>query len=630
MARAQHLRIEDYALIGNTNTAALVGLNGSIDWLCTPYFDSPACFASLLGTIENGRWLIAPHEENYRVSRRYRGDTMILETEYVTEAGTVAVIDFMPRPGEFEDRMDVVRLVEGRSGCVAMRLDLVMRFDYGLIMPWVRRCEGGISGTAGPDAVQLLTPIELRGEGFHTVASFSVSEGETVPFTMSWHRSHRPAPAKIDVNAALADTEKFFTDWAAQTSYEGPHREAVVRSLLTLKALIFAPTGGIVAAPTTSLPEQIGSVRNWDYRFCWLRDATLTLYALMSSGFIDEARQWRQWLLRTVAGDPSEVQIMYGIAGERRLQEFELDWLSGYEESRPVRVGNGAYGQLQLDVYGEVIDALYAARRFGLDAQDEAWRVQKALLQHLERHWQEPDEGIWEVRGGRRHFVHSKVMAWAAFDRGVKMVENYEQSGPVDRWRMVRDRIHADVCAKGFDQKRGTFVQSYGSGELDAALLMIPLVGFLPPEDPRVVATVEAIQRELTVDGLVMRYKTEAETDGLPTGEGAFLACSFWLVDALALMGRRDEAETLFEHLLSLRNDVGLLAEEYESKAGRQLGNFPQAFSHIGLINSAHALSPRREGSPADRQGDGEPHRASETEEAPKEDSPSKRGEAFV
>ena len=617
MAPRHHLRIEDYGLIGNMSTAALVGRNGSIDWLCLPYFDSPACFAALLGTIDNGRWQIAPHAEQRTVSRGYRGDTMILETIFETSEGTVALIDFMPLNGDDDDRMDLCRIVEGRSGCVPMRMDLAIRLDYGLITPWVQRAPGGLSGKAGPDAVQLLTPVELHGENFHTLANFSVREGERIPFTLTWHRSHRPAPPQVDVEAALAETDRFFSEWAARTSYDGPHREAVVRSLLTLKALIFGPTGGIVAAPTTSLPEQIGGVRNWDYRFCWLRDATLTLYSLLSSGYMDEARDWREWLLRAIAGNPSQLQIMYGIAGERRLPEMELDWLCGYEESRPVRVGNAAFAQLQLDVYGEVIDALFAARRFGLPSKDETWQVQKALLMHLEQHWQEPDEGIWEMRGGRRHYVHSKVMAWVAFDRAVKTVEMTGRDGPVDRWRMLRDRIHAEVCARGYDAERGCFVQSYGSRHLDASLLLIPLVGFLPCEDPRVRGTVEAIERELRVDGLVLRYRTESDADGLPPGEGAFLACSFWLVDALAMMGRRDDAERMFEHLLSLRNDLGLLAEEYDPRARRQLGNFPQAFSHIGLINSAHTLAPRREGAPAERQASGEPHRASETEERP-------------
>ena len=616
MPSAHHLRIEDYALIGNTNTAALVGRNGSIDWLCLPHFDSAACFAALLGKQENGRWLLAPHSECLKVTRRYRGDTLVLETEFETPEGTVAVLDFMPCNGD-DDRMDLVRLVQGRSGNVPMRMDLVLRFDYGHITPWVQRIDGGISGIAGPDAIRLLTPAEVHGENYHTVSSFSVRAGETIPFTLTWYRSHRTAPAAIDVHEALTETERFFTEWAAKTTYAGPHRDAVVRSLLTLKALTFAPTGGIVAAPTTSLPEKIGGVRNWDYRYCWLRDATLTLYALLSSGYVDEARDWREWLLRTIAGNPSELQIMYGIAGERRLQEFELGWLAGYEESRPVRVGNAASTQLQLDVYGEVIDALFAARRFGLRARDEPWRVQKALLQYLEQHWQEPDEGIWEMRGGRRHYTHSKVMAWVAFDRAVKSVEHFGLDGPVDRWRMVRDQIHADVCAKGYDERLGTFVQAYGSPQLDAAVLLIPLVGFLPPEDPRVRSTVEAIERELRVDGLVLRYRSESDADGLPPGEGAFIACSFWLVDALAMLGRREEAEEMFEHLLALRNDVGLLAEEYDPRAGRQLGNFPQAFSHIGLINSAHALAPHREGAPSERTKTGEPHRASDKEERP-------------
>ena len=619
MPRSRQLRIEDYALVGNTHSCALVGRDGSIDWLCLPHFDSPACFAALLGTVDNGRWLIAPHVEDCRVRRRYRGDTLVLETEFETADGTVALIDCMPCPDD-EDRMDLIRIVEGRRGRVPMRMDLVLRFDYGLIKPWVRRREEGISAIAGPDAIRVAAPVDMHGEDFHTLSSFAVEEGDLVPFTLTWHRSHRPPPPALDWRAAVEDTERIFRDWAAKTTYAGPHREAVVRSLLTLKALTFAPTGGMVAAPTTSLPEKIGGVRNWDYRFCWLRDATLTLYALLSSGYTEEAKAWRHWLLRAVAGDPSQIQILYGLAGERRVPEFEIPWLCGYQDSRPVRVGNAAHGQLQLDVYGEVMDAFAATRRFGIEASDDSWRVQKVMLQFLEHNWDRPDEGIWEVRGGGRHFVHSKVMAWVAFDRAIKAVEQYRLDGAVDRWRMLRDRIHADVCAKGYDSERGSFVQAYGSQDLDAALLMIPLTGFLPPEDPRVQGTVAAIERELMADGLLLRYRTKADIDGLPPGEGTFLACSFWLVDAFALMGRHDDAERLFEHLLSLRNDVGLLAEEYDPHAGRQLGNFPQAFSHIGLINSAHALSPEREAAPARREPGGEPHRAAKTEAAAADD----------
>lgn len=606
-----HLRIEDYALVGNTHSCALVGNNGSVDWLCMPHFDSPACFAALLGTIDNGRWLIAPHTDRYTVRRRYQGDTLVLETEFETDEGTVALIDFMPG-ADGDDRMDLVRLVEGRSGCVAMRTDLVMRFDYGLIKPWVRKLDGGITGVAGPDAVQVITPVDLHGEDFHTRGRFTVQAGETVPFILTWHASHLPSPPVLDWQAALDETRRVFAEWAAQTSYDGPYREAVVRSLLTLKALTFSPTGGIVAAPTTSLPEKIGGVRNWDYRYCWLRDATLTLYAFLTSGHKEEAEAWRQWLLRAAAGEPSQLQVLYGLGGERRLPESELPWLSGYEHSSPVRIGNGAAGQFQLDVYGEVIDAAHAARRFGLDTSDDAWRVQKTLLHFLEVNWDQPDEGIWEVRGGRRHFVHSKVMAWVAFDRAAKAVEAAGLDGPVDRWCMLRDRIHADVCRKGWNPSRHSFVQSYGSDELDAALLMIPLTGFLPVEDPRVTATVAAIEHELMDGGLLLRYRTESDADGLPEGEGAFLACSFWLADVMAMQGRREEAERLFEHLLSLCNDVGLLAEEYDNRARRQLGNFPQAFSHIGLINTAHALSPRHETAPARREPGGEPHRAVE------------------
>ena len=611
-AEPRHSPIEDYALIGDTHTGALVGKSGSIDWLCLPRFDSPACFASLVGTPENGRWLLCPEAEAQAVSRRYRDGTMILETDFETEDGAVTIIDFMPLSGGDEGRMDLIRLVIGRRGAVPMRLEMILRFDYGHNVPWVRRRDYGMSAVAGPDAVQLITPVDLHGESFRTVSHFTVTEGRTVPFTLTWHPSHRPAPAAADPQRMLEDTEAWWRGWSGRCTNQGPHREAVLRSLLTLKALTYSPTGGIVAAPTTSLPEQIGGIRNWDYRFCWLRDSTLTLYALLASGYTEEARAWREWLLRTVAGDPSQLQIMYSVTGERRLQEFELPWLCGYENSRPVRIGNGAFAQLQIDIYGELMDTLHAARRYHIEPSDDAWRVQKVFMKFLEANWDQPDEGIWEMRGPRRQFTHSKVMAWVAMDRAIKTVESMGMEGPVDRWRILRDTIHDDVCRKGFDAARGTFVQYYGGNTLDAALLLIPCVGFLPPEDPRVVGTVEAVQRELMADGLVMRYTLTPEVDGLPPGEGAFLACSFWLADTLAMIGRRDDSEALFERLLALRNDVGLLAEEYDTHLGRQCGNFPQAFSHVGLINTAYNLQPRPTGGPTRQTAEGKPDRASQ------------------
>ncbi|MBX6322471.1 MAG: glycoside hydrolase family 15 protein [Rhodospirillaceae bacterium] len=613
MDRKSQLRIEDYAMIGSTRTAALVGLNGSIDWLCLPRFDSAACFAALLGRVENGRWLIAPHDEA-RSRQAYRGDTMVLETVFETADGSVSLIDFMP-PHEADDdgdREDLVRLVVGRHGTVRMRMDLVLRFDYGRIKPWVRRAADGITAVAGPDAVQIVTPVELTGEDFHTLANFSVSEGQVVPFTLIWRPSHRPPHEARDPQRLQAATEAWWRRWSTVYEGRGPWRDAVMRSLLTLKALTYAPTGGIVAAATTSLPEDIGGVRNWDYRYCWLRDATLTLYALLSSGYEAEARDWRNWLLRAVAGEPKEIQIMYGLAGERRIEELELPWLAGYEDSRPVRIGNAAHGQLQLDVLGEVMDVFHTARRRGLEPDHEAWRVQKVLMEFLEARWSDPDSGIWEVRGPERHFTHSKVMAWVAVDRAIKAVEQHGYDGPVEHWRMLRQRIHDDVCRNGFNTERGTFVQHYGGTALDAALLLIPCVGFLPPEDPRVCATVEAIQRELVEDGLVLRYRPNADVEGVAGREGTFLACSLWLADALQMMGRHDEAEAMFERVLSLRNHVGLLAEEYDTARGRLCGNFPQAFSHIGIINTAHNLEPAKRG-PARRTAGGEPERAAAT-----------------
>jgi GH15 family glucan-1,4-alpha-glucosidase len=584
-------RIEDYGLIGDLQTAALVSREGSIDWLCFPRFDSGACFAKLLGDAENGHWSLEPASGIRASRRRYRGDTLILETELESDDGTVRLIDFMPPRGEAPD---IVRIVEGVEGRVAMRMDLTIRFDYGSIVPWVRRSSGGIVAVAGPDALVLVTPVGLVGENMHTVADFVVSAGDRVPFVLTWYPSNRDTPERVDPEQALADTAAFWDEWAETCTHRGRFEEPLHRSLATLKALIYAPTGGIVAAPTTSLPEELGGVRNWDYRFCWLRDATLTLLALVRAGYEDEARAWRDWLLRAIAGGvPSGLQIMYGLAGERRLPELELPWLEGYEGSRPVRVGNAASNQLQLDVYGEVSDALYHARAAGLAASTDAWALTGKLLDWLESGWREPDEGIWEVRGPRRHFTHSKVMAWVAFDRAVRTVEEQELEGPVDRWRALREEIHAEVCREGFDQERGAFTQSFGSQRLDASLLMMPLVGFLPADDPRVVGTVAAIERELMRDGFVERYRADDENidvDGLPPGEGVFLPCSFWLVQVLTLQGRLDEAEALFERLLALRNDLGLLSEEYDPASGRLVGNFPQAFTHLALVEAALTL----------------------------------------
>ena len=587
-------RIEDYALIGDCQTAALVARDGSIDWLCLPRFDSGACFAALLGGPEHGRWKVAPAGEVRKVRRRYRDGTLVLETEFETDDGVVAVIDFMPRRSE---RPDLVRIVEGRRGTVPVRMELILRFDYGSIVPWVRRYDGGISAIAGPDAVEVRGP-GLRGEGLETVADLVVAEGQRVPFVLTWHRSYQEPPAPIDPEEALGETESWWREWSDRCVEVHPWREAVVRSLITLKAMTYAPTGGIVAAATTSLPEQIGGSRNWDYRFCWLRDASFTLSALLRAGYLDEARDWREWLLRAVAGDPAKLQIMYGIRGERRLTEMELPWLPGYEGSAPVRIGNAASEQLQLDVYGELAGALFQATEAGLKPSEDGWqRVATPLYDFLESHWQEPDDGIWEVRGPRKQYTHSKVMAWVALDRAVRIIEQFHMDGPVDRWRATRDAIHDQACRLGFDPKLGAFVQSYGSDRLDASLLMIPLVGFLPVTDPRVAGTVAAIERDLTVDGLVVRYRSDPDADGLPPGEGTFLPCSFWLADNLALLGRHDDARRLFEHLLSLRNDVGLLSEEYDTKAGRLVGNFPQAFSHISLVNTAFSLSGRGPGS---------------------------------
>jgi GH15 family glucan-1,4-alpha-glucosidase len=582
------LRIEDYALIGDCQTAALVGIDGSIDWLCLPRFDSGACFAALLGTPDHGRWRIAPRGDVRRVSRKYRSDTLILETTFETGDGSVMLIDSMP-PRSREP--DLVRIVRGVTGTVPMRLEFILRPDYGSIVPWVRRGDRGITAVAGPDCFVLDSDVPLHGENLTTVADFEVSAGQERSFVLSWHPSHESAAEPIDAAATLAATDEWWRHWSSQCTHEGPWRDLVMRSLITLKALTYAPTGGIVAAATTSLPEQIGGVRNWDYRFCWVRDATFSLYSLVSNGYTAEAVAWREWLLRAVAGNPAQLNIMYGLAGERRLTELELDWLPGYEDSRPVRIGNAAWRQFQLDVFGELTDVLHVARRAGLEADENAWRVQRKLMEHLESAWRDPDEGIWEVRGPRRHFTHSKVMAWVAFDRMVKAVERFGADGPADRWRALRDEIHDEVCRQGFDASRNTFVQFYGGADLDASLLMIPLVGFLPAGDPRVAGTVAAIERELMTDGFVARYPTHPAVDGLPAGEGAFLACTFWLADNYMLLGRQSLARETFERLIGLCNDVGLLSEEYDPARKRLVGNFPQAFSHIGLVNTACNLS---------------------------------------
>jgi GH15 family glucan-1,4-alpha-glucosidase len=588
------MRIEDYALIGDTQTAGLVGWDGSMDWLCLPRFDSAACFAALLGGPEHGRWSIAPAAGGVARARRYRPGSLVLESDFETPEGAVRIIDAMPVRARAPD---VVRVVEGLRGRVPVRMELVIRFDYGSAIPWVRRVDGVRQAIAGPDSLYLRTPVEVRGEGLRTVAEFTVGAGDRVPFVLTWHPSHEPPGEAIDPLRALSETGAWWTEWSSHATGTGlGHDPLVQRSLITLKALTYAPTGGIVAAPTTSLPEDLGGVRNWDYRFCWLRDATFTLYSLLLAGYEREAMAWRDWLLRAAAGAPEQLQIMYGPAGERRLPESTLPWLPGYEGSSPVRIGNAASSQFQLDVYGEVMDCLHQARRAGVPPHVPAWDLQQALMEHLEGVWREPDEGIWEVRGGRRHFTHSKVMAWVAADRAVKAVEQEGLDGPVDRWRRLRTEIHEEVCRRGWDPDRQTFTQSYGRPELDASLLMIPLVGFLPPGDGRVKGTVEAIERDLCPDGLVLRYADASlgEVDGLGGREGAFLPCTFWLVDNLVLLGRVAEARRLFDRVAGLANDVGLLAEEYDTEAGRLVGNFPQAFSHVGLVNSAHNLAGRR------------------------------------
>jgi GH15 family glucan-1,4-alpha-glucosidase len=583
--------IEDYGIIGNAGTAALVSRGGSIDWLCLPRFDSESVFAALLGDARHGRWLIAPEDPAAQSSRRYRGDTGILETRFETAEGCATIIDFIPI-AEAEEQIDLIRLVRGDQGRVRMRTEIVLRFDYGRGIPWVRSNLGGIRAIAGPNAIQFTTPVALNGTPeLTTVGEFTVSAGETVPFTMSWYPSHHIGFRSRDPEDALLSVENGWHDWSCHCTLQGPWRDAIIRSLITLKMLTYYPTGGIVAAATTSLPEWLGGVRNWDYRVCWIRDATLTLYALLSSGYRGEARAWREWLLRAAAGHPSEMQIMYGLSGERRLTEYEIPWLPGYAGSRPVRIGNAAHEQLQLDVYGELMDALYAGHRYGLEGSRFAWDLQKKLLEYLETIWEQPDQGIWEVRGPPRHFTFSKIMCWVAFDRGIKSIDQYGLEGPRAHWEKLRAKIAAQVIDKAYDRERNTFVQYYGSRDLDASLLQIPQLGFLPPGDPRVHGTIAAIERELVRDGFVCRYPTRPETDGLPSGEGVFLPCSFWLANSLALIGRRDEAVALFERLLALRNDLGLLSEEYDPVAKRLLGNFPQAFSHTAIINTAAHLA---------------------------------------
>lgn len=587
------LRIEDYGLIGDSHTAALVGRDGSIDWLCLPRFDSPACFAALLGSPEHGFWQLAPAAGGTSTRRRYRGDSLVLETEWETPEGAVRVIDAMPPRGE---AADVVRVVEGVSGRVPMRMRLRLRFDYGRIVPWVRATDGRWEAVAGPDAAWLSTPVPTRGQDLTTCADFEVAAGDRVPFVLTYRPSYEPRPTPADAEQAIDRTERFWAGWMRHyrpPDLPGRWDEAVRRSLVLLKALTDSRTGGIVAAATTSLPEQLGGPRNWDYRFVWLRDATFTLKALLGTGFVAEAKAWREWLLRAVAGDPADLQIMYGIDGTRRLTEYTLDWLAGYEGSAPVRVGNAASEQLQLDVWGEVLDGLHLARRAGLAPQESAWDVQRALLDFLEGAWDQPDNGLWEMRGPRRHFVHSKVLAWTGVHRAIQAVESSGLDGPVTEWRALAERIHRDVCEHGFDAERGTFTQFYGSRGLDAALLLIPQVEFLPWDDARVAGTVHAVAKELTQDGFVLRYRPDADggVDGLPGAEGAFLACTFWLADALCGIGERAQAQQLFERLLDLRNDLGMLSEEYDPRAGRQLGNTPQAFSHVGLVNTARHLS---------------------------------------
>ena len=583
-------KIEDYAFLSDTQTGALVSRDGCVDWLCLPRFDSPACFASLLGDKKNGHWRFFPEEKVEKTRRRYRDETLILETEIETKSGAVRLIDFMPPRGE---NPDIIRIVEGLSGKMSMQMELIVRFDYGQIVPWVRKRHDGLEAIAGPDGLILRTPIETYGKDLTTVAEFTVAKGDRVPFVLTWFLSHRDPPRKVNAEHALRDTEKYWREWSKQYVIKGEWRDAIVRSLITLKGLTYEPTGGMVAALTTSLPEEIGGVRNWDYRYCWLRDAAFIMLTLVSAGYREEAKSWREWLLRAIAGSPAQMQAIYGVRGERRLDEHEIPWLSGYEDSKPVRIGNGASNQFQLDVYGEVLAAIWQANRAGIKMEEPDWALMVQLMKFLEANWQNPDEGMWEVRGGRKQFTHSKMMAWVAFDRAVKLVEECSCAADehYDRWQKIRDQVHAEVCERGYNVEKKAFTQYFGSDAMDASLLMMPLTGFLPITDERVRGTIEAIERELMQDGLVLRYRPQQEkVDGLPGREGVFLPCSFWLANCLHLLGRKKEARELFERLLALRNDLGLLSEEYDPLAKRQLGNFPQAFSHLALVTAARIL----------------------------------------
>ena len=584
-------RIEDYGFLSDTQTGALVSRDGCVDWLCLPRFDSGACFASLLGNRENGHWHFVPREKIEKITRRYRGETLILETQLETASGAVRLIDFMPPRGK---NPDIIRIVEGVRGELALEMELIIRFDYGHIVPWVRKRHGGLEAIAGPDGLILRTPVKTHGKDLTTVAEFTVKEGERVPFVLTWFASHEAPPKPVHAEDALRDTEQFWTKWSQQCHRDIPWEEALVRSLVVLKGLTYAPTGGVVAALTTSLPEDLGGVRNWDYRYCWLRDAAFTLIAFMNAGYKEEATQWREWLLRAIAGMPSQMQIMYGVHGERRLEEFEVPWLGGYENSRPVRIGNAASHQYQIDVFGEVLAAMYRAQVEGIQNDEADWALQEGLMKFLESNWQKPDYGIWEVRGEPQHFTHSKIMAWLAFDRAIKLAAacNCAIGENLDRWTKIRDQIQREVCERGYNSSKKAFTQHYGTDAMDASLLIMPLIGFLPPNDARVIGTIEAIERELVQDGFVLRYRPDQENvDGLPGTEGVFLPCSFWLADCLYLIGRKKEARELFERLLTLRNDLGLLSEEYSPAAKRQLGNFPQAFSHLSLVNAALLLS---------------------------------------
>jgi len=595
--------IEDYALIGDTRTSALVGRDGSIDWLCLPSFDSDACFAALLGRPDHGRWKVAPVEPPRAVRRRYRDGTLVLETDFETASGSVRVTDFMALP---TDRtISLVRIVTGLRGQVPMCMDVRFRFDYGATVPWLRRQDGGVRAVAGPDALRLRTPVALEGRDFTTVGDFVVSAGQTVASVLTWYPSFEPEPPHGDARAMLADTEARWRAWSGRCQAPAQWRAPVTRSVITLKALTHSVTGGIVAAPTTSLPERIGGVRNWDYRYCWLRDATFTLYALLITGYTEEAAAWRQWLIRAAAGEPSKLQIMYRLDGKRRLEEFEVPWLPGFEGSRPVRIGNAAFTQRQLDVYGEVIDCFHACRIHGLEYDDEAWRIELELADFLSENWRDPCAGIWEQRSEPRRYVHSAVMSWVAIDRSIKAVERFGLRGPVAHWRRLRDSICREVLAHGFNETKNAFTQVFDGDSLDASALLIPLVGFLPATDPRIVGTVEAIRNELCDGAFVRRYRTEEVDDGLPGDEGSFLACSFWLIDNLALMGREAEARALYEQVLDIANDVGLIAEQYDPVEKRQLGNFPQAFSHVGVVNSALNLARRPDGPSTERAREG-------------------------